>query len=195
MTRGTAALRRAGSCLTAHAADGASPRMNIVSKEFCHLRMPMRRWRNSIVVILSAILIGPTNAHTQQFDSLPVLRGSFAPLDDSSQIMPASHRTAFKGSHAPVRRWYCPPVAYPPELWQLGVPGKVVFRFVVDTFGRPELDDMLTVEASHHGFVPPARRAVSKCRFDPAMSAGRRVRVVVEQGVRFWPDSSKADRR
>jgi outer membrane biosynthesis protein TonB len=75
----------------------------------------------------------------------------------------------------------------------MGLEGRVAFRFVVDTFGRPELQDMVMVEASHQGFVPAARRTVSKCRFDPATHQGRRVRIVVQQGVVFRRDTSHTD--
>jgi hypothetical protein len=89
---------------------------------------------------------------------------------------------------------YCPPVLYPIALWEYGVEGRVVFRFVVDTFGRPEVRDMVVVEASHEGLVPAARRAVAKCRYEATTETGRRVRAVVQQGVAFRRDSSGPDR-
>jgi hypothetical protein len=56
---------------------------------------------------------------------------------------------------------------YPSALAEYGFTGRVDFRFVVDTLGRPELQDMGVLEATNEGFVEPARRAFAKCRYRP----------------------------
>jgi hypothetical protein len=63
----------------------------------------------------------------------------------------------------------------------------VDFIFVVDTSGRAELEDLIVVEASNAGFIAPARRAIAKCRYDPARQQGRPVRIRVQQGISFQP--------
>jgi TonB family protein len=88
---------------------------------------------------------------------------------------------------------YCPEPIYPSALAEYGFSGRVVLRFVVDTLGRPELQDLVVSQVSHEGFVEAARRAVAKCRYRPAERAGRPVRRVVTQGVSFRQGSEEDD--
>ena len=90
-----------------------------------------------------------------------------------------------------VRVISCPHPAYPAALAEYGYDGYVIARFVVDTLGLAELDDLVVSEASHPGFVEPVRRAISKCRYQPAWKAGRPVRLYVEQrGIYHLGDSA-----
>jgi TonB family protein len=75
--------------------------------------------------------------------------------------------------------------SYPGALAAFGFSGHVTLRFVVDTLGFPEMEDLVVWEASNQGFVQAARRAVAKCRYIPAEQAGRPVRFLVQQRVVF----------
>jgi len=78
-----------------------------------------------------------------------------------------------------------PAPRYPPVLQEIGLSGRVVLRFVVDTTGHVELASILVLESSHEGFEPPAREAVAAAVFHPARLGPRAVRQLTEQGVRF----------
>ena len=66
-----------------------------------------------------------------------------------------------------------------------GVPGRVRFKFIVDTLGRAEPSSLQVVSSTSKVFEAPARQMVLKSVFKPGMSAGRKVRVLVEQNVTF----------
>jgi TonB family protein len=116
-------------------------------------------------------------------------------LSVSEDSMPASHQSARGDVDRPVTITYCPPPSYPIALAEYGFSGFVELQYVVDTRGRPEVEDMRVVEASNRGFVPSALRTVAKCRFTPAERAGRSVRQLVKQRVVFRqqsaPDSTR----
>ena len=99
--------------------------------------------------------------------------------------MPASHRSTVKDADRPVQVTYCPVPNYPRGLAEYGFDGHVILRFVVDTLGLPEVEHLVVSEASNPGFVPAARRAVTKCRYRPAEKAGQPVRILVQQRVVF----------
>ena len=125
-------------------------------------------------------------AQAQGPDTLP-FRASFTEHIRSAagDSMPASHRAAYGPVDQPVAVLYCPSPQYPTELAAFGFDGEVDVQFVVDSIGRAELDDLLVVEASHPGFIGPVRRAIAKCRYRPAQKAGRPVRFLVRQLVRY----------
>ena len=81
-----------------------------------------------------------------------------------------------------------PAPRYPPVLQEIGLSGRVVLRFVVDTTGRVELASIQVLESTHEGFEPPAREAVAAAVFHPARLGPRAVRQLTEQGVRFVAD-------
>jgi TonB family protein len=99
--------------------------------------------------------------------------------------MPASHQSARGDVDRPVTITYCPSPSYPIALAEYGFSGFVELQYVVDTLGRPEVEDMRVRETSNRGFVPSALRAVAKCRFIPAERAGQLVRQLVTQRVVF----------
>jgi TonB family protein len=133
-------------------------------------------------------------AHAQTADTLSLRTPSFLLVADSaSNAMPASHRSAAAKVDRPVRVRYCPEPAYPTALGQYGFGGRVVLRFVVDTSGLAELDDIVVSETSNPGFVESARRTVAKCRYDPARRDGRPVRFLVMQPIRFVPHPKPGD--
>jgi TonB family protein len=143
-----------------------------------------------------AILIGLLQASLAQAQSNDTLSLRITPMefvtDSTAQASPSSHRSAEKNVDRPVRVIYCPQPTYPRALADYGFEGRVVLRFVVDTTGAAELEDLVVREASHIGFVDAARRAVRKCRYQPAERAGLPVRFLVQQRVRFRqadPDS------
>ncbi len=78
-----------------------------------------------------------------------------------------------------------PSPRYPPVLQEIGLSGRVVLRFVVDTTGHVELASIQVLESTHEGFEPPAREAVAAAVFHPARVGPRAVRQLTEQGVRF----------
>jgi periplasmic protein TonB len=78
-----------------------------------------------------------------------------------------------------------PAPRYPPVLQEIGLSGRVVLQFVVDTTGHVELASIQVLESTHEGFEPPAREAVAAAVFHPARLGPRAVRQLTEQGVRF----------
>jgi protein TonB len=74
---------------------------------------------------------------------------------------------------------------YPPVLQQIGLSGRVLLQFVVDTTGHVELPSIHVMESTHEGFEPPAREAVAAAIFHPARLGSRPVRQLAEQGIRF----------
>ena len=78
-----------------------------------------------------------------------------------------------------------PAPRYPPVLQQIGLSGRVLLQFVVDTTGHVELASIHVIESTHEGFEPPAREVVAAAIFHPARLGSRPVRQLAQQGVRF----------
>jgi periplasmic protein TonB len=78
-----------------------------------------------------------------------------------------------------------PAPRYPPVLQQIGLSGRVVLQFVVDTTGHVEPTSIKVLTSTHEGFEPPARESVAAAIFHPARLASRPVRQLAQQGVRF----------
>ena len=78
-----------------------------------------------------------------------------------------------------------PPLRYPPEARQLGVSGTVVIEVAVDTAGRVEPGTARVVETTNPIFNAEALRVVRAAVYRPARSAGRPVRLVIQQPVAF----------
>ena len=136
--------------------------------------------------LLVALLFPASTGQAQTPDTLPFRSSGFERVSDlAGGGMPASHRSAPEDVDRPVQVIYCPEPRYPRELAQFGFDGEVDLQFVVDSSGRAELDDLVVLRASHPGFVLPARRATAKCRYRPAQKAGRPVRFLVRQLIRY----------
>jgi TonB family protein len=70
-------------------------------------------------------------------------------------------------------------------LQQIGLSGRVVLQFIVDTTGRVELASIHVMESTNQGFEVPARESVAAAVFHPARLGPRPVRQLAQQGVRF----------
>jgi protein TonB len=88
----------------------------------------------------------------------------------------------------PVRWLSGPTPDYPAALRTAGIEGVVMVRMVVDTLGRVEEGTVVVVSSTHLGFEAAAIAAVIRARFIPARLAGRPVRQLVQQSVRFRLD-------
>ena len=78
-----------------------------------------------------------------------------------------------------------PAPRYPGALRVSGVSGRVVVRFVVDTVGRAELDDVVVMEATHALFAEAVKSALGLYRFSPGEFGGRKVRTMVQLPFTF----------
>lgn len=85
----------------------------------------------------------------------------------------------------PVVPVYQPAPRYPPALQQMGVSGRVVVLFVVDTVGTVEPDSWRVLSSTHPAFEAAAEEAILKSRFQPARIRGRPVRQLVQQPLSF----------
>ena len=83
-----------------------------------------------------------------------------------------------------------PTPRYPAALQAAGVAGSIVVEFVIDTAGRVERGSVRIVESSQREFEDAARGAVLGARFRPAHLAGRPVRQITRQRVRFVSSAS-----
>jgi TonB family protein len=78
-----------------------------------------------------------------------------------------------------------PQPRYPAGAASLGLSGRVLLRFVIDTTGRVDKRSIQLVENTDEIFVSPAREAVARAVFRPARMSGHAVRQLAEQSVRF----------
>lgn len=85
----------------------------------------------------------------------------------------------------PVVPLYQPAPRYPPALQQMGVSGRVVVLFVVDTLGTVEPGSWRVLSSTHPAFEAAAREAILRSRFQPARIRGRPVRQLVQQPLGF----------
>lgn len=102
-----------------------------------------------------------------------------SPVSDPLQVLTAEQ------VDQPVSPIYQPSPRYPPTLREMGVSGRVVVRYVVDTLGLVEPDSWMVVRTDAEGFAAAAREAVLRSRFAPARIRGRAVRQLVEQPIAF----------
>ena len=75
----------------------------------------------------------------------------------------------------PGRLLSCPQALYPMTMQTTGFDVNVTFEFVIDTAGRADSASIKLVASDHPAFVRSARAALQRCRFAPALSAGRPV--------------------
>jgi TonB family protein len=68
---------------------------------------------------------------------------------------------------------------------KIGLEGRVLLRFVIDTTGRVDKGSIEVLEATEEQFTPPARDAVARARFRPALLSGTPVRQLAEESIRF----------
>jgi len=83
------------------------------------------------------------------------------------------------------KRLSSPPVHYPDEQRRAAIPGRVIFRLVIDTTGRADSSSIEVLVASDTAFIPPARYAMLHSTFEPARLYDRKVRVRVRLPVNF----------
>jgi protein TonB len=69
---------------------------------------------------------------------------------------------------------------YPAQLRAVGMQGRAVLQFIVDTLGRAELGDVTVMETSHPGFAEAVREVLPRYRFIPGEAGGRKVRTRVQ---------------
>jgi TonB family protein len=78
-----------------------------------------------------------------------------------------------------------PAPKYPKAVEALGVEGRVVVEFVIDTAGKVQPASIRIVESTHPVFEPATLEAVAKGLFRPARLSGHPVRQLSRQSVRF----------
>jgi TonB family protein len=74
---------------------------------------------------------------------------------------------------------------YPDSLWKAAAGGQATVEFVVDRYGRVEMETVSVVSASHALFGEAVRNALARSRFTPAVRSGLHVRQVVLLPTRF----------
>jgi TonB family protein len=78
-----------------------------------------------------------------------------------------------------------PTPRYPPAMLAVGVSGRVVLEFIVDTMGTVEPPSIVVVESSHQAFEEPARESVLRAIFVPAQLGNLSVRQRSRQPINF----------
>jgi protein TonB len=78
-----------------------------------------------------------------------------------------------------------PAPRYPKHLETMGLAGRVLVEFVIDTAGQVEPASIRIRESSHPAFEAAAQTAVGGSRFQPARLSGHPVRQLTRQSVRF----------
>jgi TonB family protein len=78
-----------------------------------------------------------------------------------------------------------PAPKYPKAVEALGVEGRVVVEFVIDTAGKVQPASIRIVESTHPVFEPATLEAVAKGLFRPARLSSHPVRQLSRQSVRF----------
>jgi protein TonB len=78
-----------------------------------------------------------------------------------------------------------PSPRYPAPLQALGLEGRVVVEFVIDTTGRVEPGSVRSLESTHPAFEKAAKEAMTSSLFRPARLKGHPVRQLTRQAVRF----------
>jgi TonB family protein len=86
---------------------------------------------------------------------------------------------------APATVIFQPAPRYPRHLESLGLEGRVLVEFVIDTAGQVEPASVRILESSHPAFEAAARAAIGGSRFQPARLSGHPVRQLTRQSVRF----------
>lgn len=74
---------------------------------------------------------------------------------------------------------------YPPAMLAIGMPGRVLVEFIVDTIGTVEPRSIVIVESTHAAFEEPARESTSRAVFRPARLGRYPVRQLSRQPISF----------
>jgi TonB family protein len=74
---------------------------------------------------------------------------------------------------------------YPATLAAVGIEGRVMVEFVIDTTGRIEPGSIHATESTHPAFEAAARETMQGSLFHPARLGSRPVRQLTRQSVRF----------
>ncbi|MGH7627590.1 MAG: energy transducer TonB, partial [Gemmatimonadaceae bacterium] len=78
-----------------------------------------------------------------------------------------------------------PTPAYPSMLESARVAGEVMAQFVVDTTGRVDMSTFKVLKTTNDLFTSSVKNALSRSRFYPAETGGRKVKQVVQQPFIF----------
>ncbi len=78
-----------------------------------------------------------------------------------------------------------PALRYPSRLRRAGIEGAVVLEFIVGLDGRVETNSIVSGEGVRSEFVDAATQLIRKSIYRPGRIAGTRVRVRVQQRIRF----------
>lgn len=118
-------------------------------------------------------------------DTLPLRNDLGAVLDTIRVTSPAGAEMPAAAPDVSVKPKVisCRNAAVPPALAARA--GSVTLYYVVDTLGHPEPESIRVLEATHRGFVAPARATIGSCSFQPGRQGRRPVRVLVQQRVGF----------
>ena len=74
---------------------------------------------------------------------------------------------------------------YPPRAEQMGITDRVELEFVIDSTGKPEPNSMMVMDAKYREFVTAAVNSFRESRYNPGMSHGCAVPVLVHTAVSF----------
>jgi len=78
-----------------------------------------------------------------------------------------------------------PAPKYPAALESVGIEGKVLVEFVVDTAGQVQPGTIKVIESAYPAFESEARRVLAGSRFRPAHVRSIPVRQLTRQAIRF----------
>jgi len=78
-----------------------------------------------------------------------------------------------------------PPPKYPPVLRDIGLSGRVLIQFTVNTTGRVDSASIEVLQSTNEGFEAPARESVAGAIFRPAHLNSQPVRQRAQQPIRF----------
>ena len=74
---------------------------------------------------------------------------------------------------------------YPESMRALGLHGRVLVQFAIDTTGRVDAQSVRVIEASHELFARAVLEVLPRFRFIPAEVSGRRVRMTAQMPFEF----------
>ncbi len=74
---------------------------------------------------------------------------------------------------------------YPEHLLSANVEGEVLVQFVVDERGVADMSSFRVIRSTNNEFTESVKNAIRSMSFEPAESAGKKVRQVVQQPYRF----------
>lgn len=107
--------------------------------------------------------------------------GSGVAVDPGSVVEERHVERAARLTAAPAPR-------YPERMRALGVEGRVLVQFVVDTTGRVELDGVRVLTSPHDDFTLAVRQVLPRLRFVPAEVRGGKVRMLAQMPFEFALD-------